>query len=123
MLRQEALEWFLRRHESYALMDNCYEAEKIAIQCIKECLEKRQEARVLEWDEFLAMSDDAPVVEESKYPVNTWDKGTMLTWRGTPFLKERAEDHCWYNRDGYGRIWRCWTAWPTDEQREAVKWD
>lgn len=25
--------------------------------------------------------------------------------------------------DGYGYSWRCWTARPTDEQREAVKWD
>lgn len=23
----------------------------------------------------------------------------------------------------YGEIWRCWTARPTEEQREAVKWD
>lgn len=23
----------------------------------------------------------------------------------------------------YGKTWRCWTARPTDEQREAVKWD
>lgn len=20
-------------------------------------------------------------------------------------------------------MWRCWTSWPTDEQRKAVKWD
>lgn len=23
----------------------------------------------------------------------------------------------------YNREWRCWTSWPTDEQRKAVKWD
>ena len=23
----------------------------------------------------------------------------------------------------YGKTWRCWSARPTDEQREAVKWD
>lgn len=23
----------------------------------------------------------------------------------------------------YGKVWRCWTACPTDEQREAVAWD
>lgn len=23
----------------------------------------------------------------------------------------------------YGKTWRCWTARPTDEQREAAKWD
>lgn len=25
--------------------------------------------------------------------------------------------------DDYGRNYRCWTSRPTDEQREAVKWD
>lgn len=24
---------------------------------------------------------------------------------------------------GYGKTWRCWTSRPTDEQREAAKWD
>ena len=23
----------------------------------------------------------------------------------------------------YGKTWRCWTSRPTDEQREAVKWE
>ncbi len=23
----------------------------------------------------------------------------------------------------YGKLWRCWTSRPTDEQRKAVKWD
>lgn len=26
-------------------------------------------------------------------------------------------------RKTYGACWRCWTSRPTDEQREAVKWD
>ena len=25
--------------------------------------------------------------------------------------------------DCYGKIWRCWTSRPTDEQRKAVKWE
>ena len=25
--------------------------------------------------------------------------------------------------ENYGKTWRCWTARPTNEQREAVKWD
>lgn len=29
----------------------------------------------------------------------------------------------YYLHDGYGRDWRCWTAKPTDEQRQAVKWN
>ena len=29
----------------------------------------------------------------------------------------------WRPVDDYGKTWRCWSARPTDEQREAVKWD
>ena len=30
----------------------------------------------------------------------------------------------WYfELDGYGKRWRCWTARPTPEQREAMKWN
>ena len=28
----------------------------------------------------------------------------------------------WMSED-YGKIWRCWSAKPTDEQREAVAWN
>ena len=28
-----------------------------------------------------------------------------------------------YNTKEYGKTWRCWTSRPTDEQREAVKWE
>lgn len=29
----------------------------------------------------------------------------------------------WMRWDDYGITWRCWTSRPTDEQREAVKWE
>ena len=25
--------------------------------------------------------------------------------------------------NGYGKVWRCWSVRPTDEQRKAVKWE
>lgn len=28
-----------------------------------------------------------------------------------------------FGDDAYGKRWRCWSAKPTDEQREAVAWD
>lgn len=28
----------------------------------------------------------------------------------------------WLNLEDYGRTWRCWTAEPTEEQREAAEW-
>ena len=30
---------------------------------------------------------------------------------------------CEYEYEDYGKKWRCWTQRPTDEQREAVKWE
>ena len=29
----------------------------------------------------------------------------------------------WMRWDDYGITWRCWTSRPTDEQRQAVKWE
>ena len=29
----------------------------------------------------------------------------------------------WNNWSGYGTVWRCWTAKPTEAQRKAVKWN
>ena len=35
---------------------------------------------------------------------------------------ERYGTYSWETED-YGKTWHCWTARPTDEQREAAKWD
>lgn len=88
---------------------------------------KAQEPRVLTWDELMALphgeETNAPVVSEVKYPIGTWDKGTICKWRGAEFLQELVQDHHWYNRDTYNKIWRCWTAFPSKKQRKAAKWD
>ena len=41
------------------------------------------------------------------------------------FVRETYEIYHVRDMDwlGYGEYWRCWTAQPTDEQREAAKWD
>ena len=28
----------------------------------------------------------------------------------------------YFKRDDYGKVWRCWTAEPTDEERQAEPW-
>ncbi|MBR4457600.1 MAG: hypothetical protein IKS31_01440 [Clostridia bacterium] len=43
----------------------------------------------------------------------------VVHWRGYQSVRKYIED--W--KASYGQKWRCWTARPTDEQREAVKWD
>ena len=88
---------------------------------------KEQEPRVLTFDELMALphmiEDNVPVVSEVKYPVGTWNKGTLCKWRGAEFLQEMVQDHKWYNKEHYGKIWRVWTALPSIKQRKAVKWD
>ena len=43
----------------------------------------------------------------------------VVHWRGYHSVRKYLDD--W--RASYGMTWRCWTARPTDEQREAAKWD
>lgn len=88
---------------------------------------KGQEPRVLTFDELMALphgiETDVPVVMETKIPVGKWDKGSMCQWKPAMFVQEMVQDHWWYNREQYGKIWRVWNARPTVAQREAVKWD
>ena len=88
---------------------------------------KGQDPRVLTWDEMMALphgkEDNACVVLEEKVPVNRWDLGSIWKWTGAAFVQERAEDHRIYNRDSYGKVWRCWNTKPTKEQREGTKWN
>lgn len=39
----------------------------------------------------------------------------------SPFGDNPSQDRFEYT--DYNKTWRCWTSRPTDEQREAVKWD
>lgn len=98
---------------------------RIAVERALELL-KEQEPRVLTWDELMALphgeETNAPVVSEVKYPINTWDEGTLCKWRGAEFIQEFVQDHSLYNRESYGKVWRCWTALPSKKQRKEVKW-
>lgn len=40
-----------------------------------------------------------------------------------PWAIDENDCEWWYLIDDYGETWRCWTSRPTDEQREAVKWE
>lgn len=86
---------------------------------------KGQEPRVLTWAEVKKLphgeEDDAPVVIEYKVPVETYDNGSICLWHGARFAREANGG--FYEREKYGKVWRCWTALPTKAQKEAVKWD
>lgn len=76
---------------------------------------KAQEPRVLKPNEICNLTFDSAWVElkhNKDLTLVEWDKPTLLTllWTVGPW-------------DSYGKLWRCWTHRPTDEQREATPWD
>lgn len=76
---------------------------------------KAQEPRVLKPNEVCNFAFESAWVELKHNKVLTifkWDKTTPLTLLWTI--------GSW---DSYGKLWRCWTSRPTDEQREEAKWD
>lgn len=95
-----------------------------ACNLIEELL-KEQEPRVLTLEEV--ENSDAPVIVDSydmplyyasfepEFSNETWARFYTLGEEG--FTKFLIED---YNK---ANMWRCWSSRPTDEQREAVKWD
>ena len=89
-----------------------------------------QEPRVMTLEE-LAAAQKTPVWRETKskhkdlyngwmlaYDIQ-WGKGIMGMRQGMTEPNGRVG---WCKLDDYGKTWRCWTAKPTEEQREAVKW-
>ena len=70
---------------------------------------KAQEPRVMSLAEYKALAEKP---KEERDPV--WEEWPRLesTWA----IPNQAYG-------GYGTSWRCWTSRPTDEQREAVKWE
>ena len=49
------------------------------------------------------------------------DAGHWIAWSNIVSCLERCYPK--YIPEDYGKTWRCWTSRPTDEQREAVKWE
>lgn len=88
---------------------------------------KQREPRVLTLEEIWEYGDDKPLFIEYVLPTETVMKPAIFqpdnsekdvymcvvsAWRASGF----------YSLERYGKDWRCWTARPTDEQREATPW-
>lgn len=54
-------------------------------------------------------------------PSYRWTRGFWVAWREIYDMIDGL--HPTYDADNYGKIWRCWTSRPTDEQREATPWE
>ena len=84
---------------------------------------KEQEPRVMTLDEVKAFGWDCCYLEEERltgkeYRAVCGDYAlTCITW---PCIASMRIQH---GDDSYGKKWRCWSAKPTDEQRQAVKWE
>ena len=71
---------------------------------------KEQEPRVL-------TPDEADAAEVVWFEVRNHTHIEPMLTRGKRFADETAD---WFR---YGRDWRCWSARPTDKQREEAPWD
>lgn len=117
MTNQEAIETIEANYppEKYSMLRKALD---MAIALLKE-----QEARVMTLDEVKAFDWDYCYLEEERlqgkeYRIICGDYAlTCITW---PCIASMRIQH---GDDNYGKKWRCWTAKPTEDQRQAVKWD
>lgn len=105
-----------------------YDNEVTAKQLIDEQPTIQPDApRVMKMADIWEAGEDKPLFIEYKLPNETKLKPAI-------FQPENSDDEymcvvsAWcgsgfYSSKSYNMDWRCWTARPTDEQREAAKWD
>lgn len=92
---------------------------------------KAQEPRVMTLEELDGLQEDDAIFVEIK-PLRDW---TCISVELVRFVEKAQDPNTWtelHTTDSAGFYmtrkttdpnWRCWTSYPTDEQREAVKWD
>ena len=100
--------------------------ERDALELLKE-----QEPRVLTLEELdIIYNAEKTHVWPFNRPPYLWmtinpdvrlTSGYWICWRDIMYSLEN--NNPFYVRENYGKAWKIWTARPTDEQREAVKWD
>lgn len=101
-----------------------YKKEDVAQRTVPVILEG--EARVLTLEEIRTLPKDCgvPVCVEMRYPIGKYDGGSYIRWLGSGFVNEEyMTDNRFYNRKTYNIAWRCWSAKPTDAQREREPWN
>ena len=102
------------------LMPQCAELVRDTIAMLKE-----QEPRILDWDEirnypvvygeFRGVKDIYPLI----ITVDSW--GRCLSWN--PGINVSKEFILVVSDEEDRKNTRCWNKMPTEEQRQAVKWD
>lgn len=85
---------------------------------------KEQEPRVLTLEEVEALPYGHVLIETDKSGSLRW-LDALLFCKNANFSFDfiTLEGRARLLGTEYNREWRCWTSHPTDEQREAVKWE
>lgn len=115
---EEAIDILAKAEEPTFLLDFVRCAFENAIALLKE-----NGARVMTLDEVKAFDWDYCYLEEERLPGKVYRAVcgdyalTCITWPCVSSMRIQHGD------ESYGRKWRCWSAKPTDEQRQAVKWE
>lgn len=97
--------------------EDLIEAFDLAVKALKE-----QEPKVLTLEEVLSQEWDYVYIETEHRPYSKEIEaycGTHTIYCSTTVVHKRQTS----GDSKYGKTWRCWTARPTDEQREAVPWN
>lgn len=87
---------------------------------------KAQEPRVLTLEE-VRCANEKPMWFESKGTFRG-QKGFWVLSKGVSpsyvirLIPAIGKDDTELSLAAYGKVWRCWTSQPTDEQRKVVKW-
>lgn len=82
---------------------------------------KKQEPRLLTFEQIKDIMNGVVWVElKDRREVDPWIVIQGKIWRPDYNTGYECWDVC--KEDEYNRIARCWSARPTDEQRETVKW-
>lgn len=110
--RERDLQFFTAKH-----LEDIAEWTDDALALLKE-----QEARVMTIEEVKAFDWEYCYLEEERlqgkeYRAVCGDYAlTCITWPCVTSMRIQHGD------ESYGKKWRCWSAKPTDEQRQEVKW-
>lgn len=126
---KDIVEYFMRLyreeedHHIYAQHYDRMVVVSNACNLIEELL-KAQEPRVLtreEADAIAHQTEETAIYLERKSDKSLYAAIAGDTQGRVPNISWLGEKRNYLSE--YGKTWRCWSARPTDEQREAVPWD
>ena len=116
----------LRNPDDHARCSQCSYGGNCVNRLKMDALEllKAQEPRVMTLDEVEALPYGHVLIETDKNESLRWLDALMFC-KNTNFSFDfiTLEGRARLLGTEYNREWRCWTSRPTEEQREAVKWD